>query len=59
MEYTAKDLIEIANYFRTLANDQRGCIRFQQTKKAKEKCEHEAYVWEQAASILEQTKLTG
>ena len=59
MECTAKDLNEIANYFRILASDQLGCIRFQPTKKAKEELKIKAYVWNQAAEILEKTKLTG
>ncbi len=58
MKYTVDSLQDVANYFRTLASDQRGCVRFQQTKKAKDKCLHEAYVWEQAAEIIDSLEFT-
>ncbi len=58
-EYTAKDLSEVADYFETLASDQRRCVRFQSLKREKQECETTARIWDEAAKILRNMTLTG
>ncbi len=57
--YEAKDLAEIAEYFETLASDQRACVRFRSTKRDKNECLIVAKIWEDAANIIRNTTLTG
>lgn len=57
VQYQAKNIIEIADYFRILANDQLASVRWQSSQKAEEKCKHEAYIWKQAAEILENVEI--
>lgn len=56
--YTAASLEEIAEAFETYASDQIACKRWQQTARAKRDCDIRAAVWNDAASILRQTKIT-
>ena len=59
-KYEVKDLNEVADYFATLASDQRACVgRFSKTQKAKAQCETEARIWDEAANILRNVKLVG
>lgn len=56
--YTAKNLAEVADYFDTLASDQRACIgRFVKNARGKRDCEIEAKTWAAAAEMLRTVSL--
>jgi hypothetical protein len=57
-EYEAENLAEIADYFDTLASDQRSCVRFKSTQRDKAACLTRAEVWADAANIIRNTKLS-
>jgi hypothetical protein len=57
MSYTATGLNDVAEFFETLASDQRASVRWQARKKDKEYCEVRARTWEEAARILRETTL--
>lgn len=57
MHYEIKDLGELADYFATLASDQRHCIRMQRTRKAKHECEIRAATYDDAADTIRKTRI--